>query len=130
VLLEIHIFLILLAFATLFVSISLSRGIDEEGRTTRGNIPLIIIAGILFFYLSFTSLDIDYKECENQISWMNTTDNDTSLTNNLVCSDDIIVDTPQSSLFLGLGIVSTVLMLIFLLQEFKGKKGRPELRNL
>ena len=126
-LIEIHLFLTITAFVLLIIGLTnkhkkgtKKQNIHEPNTITindteiRGNIPLLLTAAFLFFFLSYTSLDINYYTCHNQITWMNeTAENDTQITNQITCTDNKIRDTPLSSLYAGLGVLSTLLSLFF-----------------
>ena len=118
-LLEIYIFLQLLAFVALFIGI-----ITKNKIGLQGNIPTLLIAIILFTALTFFSMNIEYEKCQNQILWMNTTNNDTSISNNIACVINIHQSSGLTWLNMGMGILSVLLLLITVFMDFKNVK-RP-----
>lgn len=123
-LLEIHLFLTIITFILLIIGLVSKqqknklnpRTNTNEPSDVRGNIPLLLTAAFLFFFLAYTSLDVDYYTCHNQITWMNNTaENDTMITNQISCVDQKIVDQPLSSLYLGMGVLSILLSIFFVI---------------
>lgn len=95
-------------FALLTIAIFLTGllGKDEQGR----GIPSLLFLTLIFCgIVGYYSLDLTYVECQNQISWMNTTGNNTALTNNMNCIERTYHYPPLSYFWYGIGILSVIM---------------------
>ena len=126
VLLEVFLFLQITAFIVLIIGITTKRGVNDS--EDRGNIWIMFVAAIIFAFLAFNSMDLDYKTCLNQVEWMNQSEtNDTQITNTITCNDDKVRNSALAWLNGGMSILSFLLMIIFALLEFTKK---PQTRPL
>lgn len=118
-LLEIYIFITITAFVTLILA-----AITKNSTGLQGNIPLYIVAAILFFSSAYFSQDIEYERCQNQVGWMNTTNNNTALTNNFACYSSVHNDSGLAWINIGMGVLSILLLIITSLLDFKNVERR------
>jgi len=120
-LLEIYVLLSVIGFVTLFLSLAVKAGgIEEKGYGVYTNkIILSIISLLIFGFLAYSSINIERLECENQITWINTSttnENQTSITNNIGCATEYIRGQDLSWFNMGMAIVSLILCIVFIFQ--------------